>query len=86
MVPFNDGGWLEPHGHNFPEQYTESEQTKIRAIALAAIYAYLGDDMVVVPLKLAQRVTSIARRNEDAPEIHKLSAMLSAELTVRDAG
>lgn len=47
-------------------------------LARAAITAYLGETHVVVPLNLAQRVTSIARRNEDAPEIHELSAMLSA--------
>lgn len=46
-------------------------------LARAAITAYQGDTHVVVPLDLVRRVTSIARRNEDAPEIHELSAMLS---------
>lgn len=48
----------------------------------AAITAYLAqrekEGFVEVPLNLARRVTSIARRNEDAPEIHELSTLLTA--------
>jgi len=50
--------------------------------ATAAITAYLAqrekEGFVEVPLNLARRVTSIARRNEDAPEIHELSTLLTA--------
>lgn len=53
-----------------------------RDAATAAITAYLAqaekEGWVMVPLNLARRVTSIARRNEDAPEIHELSTLLTA--------
>ena len=53
-----------------------------RQEATAAITAYLAqrekEGFVEVPLNLARRVTSIARRNEDAPEIHELSTLLTA--------
>ena len=53
-----------------------------RLLATAAITAYLAqrekEGFVEVPLNLARRVTSIARRNEDAPEIHELSTLLTA--------
>lgn len=48
----------------------------------AAITAYLAqarkEGWVMVPVGLARKVTSIARRNEDAPEITELSALLAA--------
>lgn len=40
--------------------------------------ALAAEGLALVPLNLVKRVTSIARRNEDAPEIHELSAMLKA--------
>lgn len=53
-----------------------------RLLATAAITAYLAqmekEGWMMVPLILARKVTSIARRNEDAPEITELSAMLAA--------
>ncbi len=52
------------------------------SVATAAITAYLAqaekEGWRMVPLNLARRVTSIARRNEDAPEIHELSTLLTA--------
>lgn len=39
MVPLGGGRWNEPHGHDFPNQYSATEQRLIRAIARAAIEA-----------------------------------------------
>jgi len=53
-----------------------------RLLTTAAITAYLAqaekEGWVMVPLNMARKVTSIARRNEDAPEIHELSSLLAA--------
>ena len=59
-----------------------SDYTRLDTSISAAITAYLAqrekEGFVEVPLNLARRVTSIARRNEDAPEIHELSTLLTA--------
>ena len=59
-----------------------SDYTRLNTSISAAITAYLAqrekEGFVEVPLNLARRVTSIARRNEDAPEIHELSTLLTA--------
>lgn len=74
-------GWPNglPTWDEMDQASPEFARTKreIRHDIRAAITAYQGDTHVVVPLDLVRRVTSIARRNEDAPEIHELSAMLS---------
>ena len=53
-----------------------------RDAATAAITAYLAqagkEGWVMVPAGLARKVTSIAWRNEDAPEIRELSSLLAA--------
>lgn len=60
----------------------EYEQEDWEACATAAIAAYLAqaekEGWVMVPAGLARKVTSIARRNEDAPEITELSTLLAA--------
>lgn len=42
MIPTDGGVWLEPHGHNYPEQYSEKEQALINGIAKAALTAALA--------------------------------------------
>lgn len=53
MVPLGcGGGWNEPHGHDFPNQYSATEQRLIRAIARAAIEAMREptEEMLEVPI------------------------------------
>lgn len=60
-----------------------SDYTRLDASISAAITAYLAqrekEGWVTVPAGLARKVTSIARRNEDAPEITELSTLLRHE-------
>jgi len=49
------GGWNEPHGHDFPLQYSDKEQRLIRGIAKDALTAALGDAVVVPDASLVQR-------------------------------
>lgn len=53
MIPIGDSRWIEPHGHDFPHQYSEREAILIRAITTAAITAYLAqrekEGWVMVP-------------------------------------
>ena len=75
LVEMDDRGLLKEVGDDLFDEIKN-------AVATAAIMAYLAqagkEGWVMVPLNLARRVTSIARRNEDAPEIHELSTLLAA--------
>ena len=59
-----------------------SKYSRVDDELTAAITAYLAqagkEGWVMVPAGLARKVTSIARRNEDAPEITELSTLLAA--------
>lgn len=72
------------HGYNDEVKAREWTRTSDlhRNAATAAIAAYLAqaekEGWVMVLAGLARKVTSIARRNEDAPEITELSTLLAA--------
>lgn len=75
---------LEAAAKAFQTAYHEHADTLdgYESMLAAAITAYLAqarkEGWVMVPVGLARKVTSIARRNEDAPEITELSALLAA--------
>jgi len=70
---------MQCSGNDREPQYRWQYWTEHATAAITSYLAQAGKEgWVMVPLNLARRVTSIARRNEDAPEIHELSTLLAA--------
>lgn len=62
MLPLGGGRWNEPHGHDFPNQYSATEQRLIRAIARAAIAA-----MREPSVDMLQAATRTENRRDEGP-------------------
>jgi hypothetical protein len=90
---FNKEEYDRSHGWGDPSQ-ADAQRIAIEK-AQAAISAYLGDDMVVVPREPTEAMVDAAYETFGCHEIFRVEeiepsdiyrAMLSAELTERDAG
>lgn len=80
MVPSSAGNWIEPHGHDFPRQYSSDEVLRIRSLFDTALTAALPAIERAVLERAAARCDIWAADEDRANEIRNTAAWLASDI------